>query len=106
MTRFCTNARGRNSVSNLVLTSELSNPALDGIWDWYQNLKMQQYDRRSIQVLIMDSQGVNIARYMALGTWPAAWRVVDAEGQGNGGSVAVEIEFVIEELYRMPVVAP
>jgi len=92
---------GRTSVTNIILTSDLSNPALDEIWEWFENLRMAQYDRRSMSITIVND-GENIARYNVINTWPFAWRVVNQEGKGKNDSVIVEIEFVAEELYRMP----
>jgi len=93
---------GRTSVTNIIIASDLSNPALDDIWEWFENVRMGQYDRRSISITIVNDNGENIARYNALGTWPFNWRVVNQEGKDSNDSVIIEIEFVAEELYRMP----
>ncbi|MFC1965351.1 phage tail protein [Chloroflexota bacterium] len=93
---------GRTSCTNMILASDPNNPTLNAIWDWYGNVKNGQYDRRSISVLMIDSHREEITRYNAMGTWPAEWRVVGLEEQGNNTSVVVEIEFVVEELYRRP----
>jgi hypothetical protein len=90
---------GRTSCTNLVLTTDPSNPVLfDIYYDWFQNVKNGQYDRRSAVILLTDSNGVDIVKYNAMGTWPTEWRTVVQEDN----EVVIEIELVVEELFLMP----
>jgi len=94
---------GRTSCTNMIIKSDSSNPALDDIWAWYENLKDWQYDQRPATISLVDGQGEEIARYDLLNTWPCQWSVVPVEGKEKNGTVVIVIEFVVEELYRMPV---
>ncbi|MFC1991642.1 phage tail protein [Chloroflexota bacterium] len=93
---------GRLNFSNLVVASDPRNPELDEVWSWYFSVLNGRVDRRLVSIVMMDSQGEQIAQYDALNTWPAGWRVVDMEGQGNNNTVIVEIEIVVEEFYKIP----
>ncbi|MFC1998765.1 phage tail protein [Chloroflexota bacterium] len=94
---------GRTSCTNMILTSDPSNPALfDIYYDWFDNVKNGQYDRRSALITLLDSDGLEIIRYNAMGTWPTEWRTVVQEDN----EVVIEIELVVEQLFLMPTATP
>lgn len=92
---------GRNRVSNLVITSDLANPALDDLWEWYRTVINGRVNRKSGSIILVGQHGEEVARYNIFHTWPCSWRMVTLEDDGNKDTVVVEIEIAVEMIERL-----
>ena len=72
----------------LVLKSSLTQSK--ELWNWMENTIHGTVERKNIQVVILDSKGMEVARYQLSGAWPSSWKLGKLYSQGIGP--------VIEEL--------
>jgi phage tail-like protein len=87
---------GRSSCGNITLKKGYL--ATSELWDWWENVKNGQYDRRSISIVLYDNMNNETRRWNLMGCWPSKWKFADLDGKGDD-VLAEEIEFVVEELF-------
>jgi len=87
---------GRSSCGNITLKKGYL--ATKELWDWWENVKNGQYDRRSISIVLYDNMQNETRRWNLMGCWPCKWKFADLDGKGDDVA-AEEIEFVVEELF-------
>jgi phage tail-like protein len=76
--------------SNLTLKRGLTDHIL---WDWHREVVYGTIERKSINIIQMDSQGNDVQEWLFVGAYPVKWSGTEFKGDGNA-VVFETLEFV------------
>ncbi len=57
-------------------------------WDWYERIKMNSIERRTVTIILHDENGSPLMTWTLSNAWPA--RIIGTELKSDGNEVAVE----------------
>jgi len=88
---------GRNKYGNIILKQGTIGKEL--FWNWRKTAMDGAVERKKGSIVLMNDQGVEVARYNFLDAWPSKWKAWDLDGKG-GDVTAEEIELAVEKIER------
>jgi phage tail-like protein len=88
---------GRTRIGDLVLSSDLTNPALDDLWNWYGTVTSGRVERKSGTITLSNGAGEVLDSYAVDNAWPCSWQVITAS---DSGGTFIQIGLAVEWIER------